>query len=173
MPTRIIHYSKTNRLWDIPKETAERLYYEEHKSIKEIGKIYGVSTETARLYFIKHDIKIRTNSEAHKGKHPTGVTKQRMSKAHSGENNGMFGKYAKNNPNFGKHHAKSKLWNTSKKETERLYREENKSTRELAKLFKVSQTTIRTYFNLIGIKSKTIPEARKGKIGRASCRERV
>lgn len=78
--------------FDISKEELIKLYIEERKTQKQVGKVFGCSEVTIRNNLIKYKIPIRTISESckgcigtWKGKHLSEETKQLLSKQRLGK----------------------------------------------------------------------------------------
>ena len=75
------------------KEWLENQYITLRKSMYEIGKECNVNHNTILYWLRKFSIKIRTKSEARKGKHHSEETKSKMSEAQKGEKNNFYGKH--------------------------------------------------------------------------------
>jgi len=92
------------------KEKKSNLYknkdwlYEQYitlkKSAYEIADICRVNETTIRIWLKKYVIPIRSLSEAQKISHNKPEYKKKMSKAKSGKNNPMFGKFGEEHPHY-------------------------------------------------------------------------
>lgn len=85
----------------ISKEELYDLYWNKGMSLREIGKIYGVTPGAIGYHFKKHNIKTRPPEEYNKGRTPM------KGKKHSEETKKKLRELGSgvNHPNYGKHHS--------------------------------------------------------------------
>lgn len=133
------------------KEWLFEQYINKKKSMSDIAKICNVSSSTIRKWLIKFDIKIRTYSEASKGKKHSEETKRKIGDAIKGYKHSRESKKKMSNNKKGKKHYRWNDKNPSKRAIHKWV-DRNKQKKKICII--CNRNNIKTYWGNINHKYK-------------------